>query len=212
MGPDRLRAPSAKEFKKIGQHLVLTTAILASCASSSDAQSTPKSEPLSNQHSANHLELPSPVIEAEVKTSDQNAVKLSELELQPYEVTVSEIPNEDKEEISSNNKNTKNLSNEDNLSPITGYYCQYIPGHIRGDGGGYCGLTAMGIQVEPGIAACGANFPLGVYIEIEGFGRFLCADRGYLSPNQIDIFFETNEQLEKSQKPDFARVTTVNNP
>ena len=212
MGPDRFRRiPSAKEFKKIGQHLVLATAILASSASSSDPQSTPKAEPLSNQYSENTLELFSPAIEAEVETSNQNAIELSEIEFEPYVVSLSEIPNKDGK-TDRKNEDTKSLSNESILSHITGYYCQYIPGHLRGDGGGYCGLTAMGIQVEPGMAACGSNYPLGVYIEVERLGRFLCADRGLLSPNQIDIFFETNEQLEKSQKPDSARVTIVNNP
>lgn len=212
MGPDRFRRiPSAKEFKKIGQHLVLATAVLASSASSSDAQSTPKTQPLSNQYSTSTLELFTPVTEAEVKTTDQKTVELSDIEIQPYVVEVSEILNKDGNN-ESDNKHTKSFSNESSLSPITGYYCQYIPGYFRGDGGGYCNLTAMGIQVAPGMAACGSNYPLGVYIDIESFGRYLCADRGLLSPNQIDIFFETNEQLEKSQKPDFARVTIVNNP
>lgn len=214
VGPDRLRRiPSAEKFKKIGQHLMLATVVLASSASSPDAQSTPKFEPLSNHHSTKHLELPSPVIETEVNTSNQNTVKLSELENQQYEFNLSEILDKGKREISSDNKNAKSLSNDDNLSPITGYYCRYIPGYIIGDWGGYCGLTKMGIPVEPGIAACGIEYPLGSYIEVEGFGRLFCADRGgELSPSQVDIFFETNEQLEKSNKPDFAKVKIVDNP
>lgn len=95
------------------------------------------------------------------------------------------------------------------LSPITGYYCDQIPGYPVGDGGGYCGPTASGELPGPGIAACGEKWPLGTKLKVEGFGEVVCLDRGRLAQNQVDIFFPTNKDLAESGKPDWAEITEV---
>ena len=79
------------------------------------------------------------------------------------------------------------------LGFVTGYYCQQVAGWPPGDGGGYCGTMANGEIVYPGAAACGAAWALGTVLDIEGYGRVVCADRGLLGYHQVDIFFETNE-------------------
>lgn len=95
------------------------------------------------------------------------------------------------------------------LSQITGYYCEQIPGFPVGDGGGYCGTTASGELAQLGTAACGEKWPLGTKLNIEGFGQVTCLDRGYLGWDQVDIFFPTNRDLAQSSKPDWAKVEVV---
>lgn len=73
---------------------------------------------------------------------------------------------------------------------ITFYCCE-------GQGCGYCGTTASGIQVQPGVAACGSNYAMGTkfMIDADPTGRvYECLDRGWLAPNQVDIFFYTREE------------------
>lgn len=95
------------------------------------------------------------------------------------------------------------------LHRITGYYCQQIPGYPVGDGGGYCGITRLGVSVSLGIAACGSNFQLSSEIEVEGVGKLLCDDTGILAEDQVDIYYPTNQDLALSQKPDWARVRVI---
>jgi len=95
------------------------------------------------------------------------------------------------------------------LSPITGYYCQYVPGFPRGDGGGYCNITASGKVPQRGMAACGPKYPLGTAVNIQGYGTVVCEDRGHLAYNQVDIFFPTNAELYTAGFPLRAVVTIV---
>lgn len=95
------------------------------------------------------------------------------------------------------------------VSRITGYYCQQVPGYYIGDGGGFCGRTASGEIVRPGVAACGYKWKLGTELHIEGYGEVVCLDRGHLAWNQVDVFFPTNKDLVESGKPEWARVTAV---
>jgi len=99
--------------------------------------------------------------------------------------------------------------NEADLSRITGYYCEQVPGYPIGDGGGYCGNTASGEPVRSGIAACGDQWSLRTKLFIEDWGEVECLDRGYLGYNQIDIFFPTNKDWVESGKPDWAKVTII---
>lgn len=96
-------------------------------------------------------------------------------------------------------------------APITGYYCQYVPGYTYGDGGGYCGTTASGIVVGTyaNMAACGWGWNLGDVIEIDGYGRVICYDTGHLGRYQIDLFFYTNAQMDLSGKPEVALIRWV---
>lgn len=97
----------------------------------------------------------------------------------------------------------------DELSPITGYYCEQIPGYPVGDGGGYCGPTASGQLPRLGTAACGEKWPLGTRVRITGYGEVTCLDRGYLGWNQVDVFFPTNRDLAESNLPSEAVVEVV---
>lgn len=92
---------------------------------------------------------------------------------------------------------------------ITGYYCEYVPGYPRGDGGGFCGTTRSGAPVAEGTAACGSNWPIGTTLRIEGYGTVVCTDTGNLSNNQVDIFFRTNERLHNAGIPFQSNVSIV---
>jgi|GEM_PF-2423761 len=54
------------------------------------------------------------------------------------------------------------------------------------------GITASGRKVKQGVtAACPPHIPLGTWIEIEGFGKRRCDDRGgAIKGNKIDIYVE----------------------
>ena len=68
---------------------------------------------------------------------------------------------------------------------------------------------ASGRVVYVGAAACGSRWPLGTVLEIEGYGRVTCEDRGLLAANQVDLFFETNADLYGSEWPRRANVEIV---
>jgi hypothetical protein len=61
------------------------------------------------------------------------------------------------------------------------YYCEHLdPGVGGGDGGGFCGHTADGSAVAPGVAACDAAY-LGQLFRIQGDPAnriYRCADTG----------------------------------
>lgn len=99
------------------------------------------------------------------------------------------------------------------IAPITGYYCEQIPGYPVGDGGGWCGITASGAQVAPGMAACGYNWNMGDVLHIQGHGNVVCTDRGHLNPNQVDVFYQNNAglygDLANGSLPTQAEVTKI---
>jgi 3D (Asp-Asp-Asp) domain-containing protein len=71
---------------------------------------------------------------------------------------------------------------------ITGYYCEYDNGYY-GDGGGFCGHMANGVNTHAGAAACGPSYPLGTVFNIEGYGEVTCEDRGGgIGDDHIDVF------------------------
>jgi 3D (Asp-Asp-Asp) domain-containing protein len=58
------------------------------------------------------------------------------------------------------------------------------------------GITASGIKVAiKRTIACPPTFPFGVKLEIEGYGTFVCEDRGgAIKGNHIDIYVETKSE------------------
>lgn len=52
----------------------------------------------------------------------------------------------------------------------------------------YCGLTASGVPVGPGVAACPSWMPFGTVLRVEGIGTVTCWDRG---PDWLDLWFPT---------------------
>jgi len=58
------------------------------------------------------------------------------------------------------------------------------------------GITASGIKVAiKRTIACPPAFPFGVKLEIEGYGTFVCEDRGgAIKGNHIDIYVETKSE------------------
>jgi 3D (Asp-Asp-Asp) domain-containing protein len=58
------------------------------------------------------------------------------------------------------------------------------------------GITASGLLVkESHTIACPPQFPLGTKINIEGYGDFVCEDRGgAIKGNHVDIYMETKAQ------------------
>lgn len=58
------------------------------------------------------------------------------------------------------------------------------------------GITASGVKVqEKRTIACPQKFPFGAKIEIEGFGTYVCEDRGgAIKGNKIDIYVETKAE------------------
>lgn len=185
--------------------------VLASSASPSEAQFTPKTQDLSNGTVSSHEVIKDFNQLPEIAASTDNSVSVAELANQ------SEAKDFELKSLDGGNqpKTTEVVASpappipRNALSKITGYYCQQVPGYRIWDGGGYCGLTKSGIPVESGIAACGEKYPLGTEIEVVGVGRLVCADRGLLEPDQVDIFFKTNKDLEEAQIPSRAHVTMI---
>lgn len=72
---------------------------------------------------------------------------------------------------------------------ISIYCCRNDPG------GAYCGTTASGVLVAPGVAACSMDWPLGTRFSIQGDTvhpqGVACQDRGsaVTSPHHLDVFF-----------------------
>ncbi|MDP1620689.1 MAG: 3D domain-containing protein [bacterium] len=58
------------------------------------------------------------------------------------------------------------------------------------------GITASGLKVkESHTIACPPQFPLGTKINIEGYGNFVCEDRGgAIKGNHFDIYMQTKKQ------------------
>jgi len=58
------------------------------------------------------------------------------------------------------------------------------------------GITASGLKVkENHTIACPPQFPLGTKINIEGYGNFVCEDRGgAIKGNHFDIYMQTKNQ------------------
>ncbi|MDP1884666.1 MAG: 3D domain-containing protein [Candidatus Moranbacteria bacterium] len=58
------------------------------------------------------------------------------------------------------------------------------------------GITASGLKVkERHTIACPPQFPLGTKINIEGYGNFVCEDRGgAIKGNHFDIYMQTKKQ------------------
>ncbi|KKR20441.1 MAG: Conserved protein YuiC [Candidatus Moranbacteria bacterium GW2011_GWA2_39_41] len=58
------------------------------------------------------------------------------------------------------------------------------------------GITASGLKVkENHTIACPPQFPLGTKMSIEGYGTFVCEDRGgAIKGNHIDIYMQTKKQ------------------
>ncbi len=57
------------------------------------------------------------------------------------------------------------------------------------------GITASGIKVHEGTLACPPQYPFGTEIKIEGYGKFVCEDRGgAIKGNKFDIYMPTKKQ------------------
>jgi 3D (Asp-Asp-Asp) domain-containing protein len=58
------------------------------------------------------------------------------------------------------------------------------------------GITASGLKVkENHTVACPPSFPLGTKIKIEGYGVYVCEDRGgAIKGNHIDIYMKTKKE------------------
>lgn len=58
------------------------------------------------------------------------------------------------------------------------------------------GITASGLKVAVGrTIACPPTFPFGAKLEIEGYGVYVCEDRGgAIKGNHIDIYMETKKE------------------
>ena len=58
------------------------------------------------------------------------------------------------------------------------------------------GITASGIKVqEKRTIACPPEFPFGVKMNIEGYGTFVCEDRGgAIKGNHVDIYMKTKAE------------------
>ncbi len=58
------------------------------------------------------------------------------------------------------------------------------------------GITASGLKVKAKrTIACPSSFPFGVKLKIEGYGTFVCEDRGgAIKGNHIDIYVETKKE------------------
>ncbi len=75
-------------------------------------------------------------------------------------------------------------------TPITFYSC-------LGPRGGFCGAMSSGNVVYEGAAACGSAYALGDRVSIVGdpTGRvYVCEDRGWLAPTQVDVFWYREEE------------------
>lgn len=68
---------------------------------------------------------------------------------------------------------------------LTIYCCKGDPGGV------YCGLTASGVQVAPGMAACSLYWPFGTRFRLPSGTIVVCEDRGsaVTSRNHLDVFF-----------------------
>ncbi len=58
------------------------------------------------------------------------------------------------------------------------------------------GITASGVKVkENRTLACPPQFPFGTKIQIEGYGTYVCEDRGgAIKSNHVDIYMETKKE------------------
>ena len=57
------------------------------------------------------------------------------------------------------------------------------------------GITASGIKAHKGTLACPPQYPFGTKIKIEGYGIYVCEDRGgAIKGNKFDIYMPTKKQ------------------
>jgi hypothetical protein len=62
---------------------------------------------------------------------------------------------------------------------------------------GFCGYTASGVQVGPGVAACSYNLAFGTQFYILGDPSgmiWTCLDRGWLSDTWVDVWFYSDAE------------------
>ena len=74
-------------------------------------------------------------------------------------------------------------------SVVTFYSSQDYPGRTA-DGTSTVGALASGDW----IAAGGSRYRLGDVVDVDGFGQYRIADRGHLSPDQVDILVATTAE------------------
>ena len=75
------------------------------------------------------------------------------------------------------------------LYRTTGYVASEFPG-LTADGTSTLGALARGEQ----IAAGSWNLPLGTYVEVDGYGIYRIADRGYLDARHVDLLVSTRAE------------------
>jgi 3D (Asp-Asp-Asp) domain-containing protein len=57
------------------------------------------------------------------------------------------------------------------------------------------GITSSGIKVHDGTIACPPEFPFGAKMKIEGYGTYICEDRGgAIKGNHVDIYMENKSE------------------
>lgn len=57
------------------------------------------------------------------------------------------------------------------------------------------GITASGVKVHKGTLACPPQYPFGTKMKIEGYGTFVCEDRGgAIKGNKFDIYVKTKKE------------------
>lgn len=80
---------------------------------------------------------------------------------------------------------------------------------------GFCGYTASGVQVGPGVAACSYNLAFGTQFYILGdpSGRvWTCLDRGWLADTWVDVWFYSDAEgwAYTSALGDYVTIVIIN--
>lgn len=226
MGPEAKNVlPSAINFKKKLWRPIAALAVMLSVAVVYD-----ESQPLVNHEQAslqNQVVQPKerfqgPYPENSLTNTLNGSFTISDLQESQQEISLMlqlskeklpESPITQENQPSAPITTPKDTGDQPGLSRITGYYCEQIPGYPIGDGGGYCTGTASGEQLRAeDSAACGAKWPMETKLQIEGYKQVTCIDTGYLAWDQVDVWFPTNKDLEDSNKPQWAKITVVENP
>jgi hypothetical protein len=140
--------------------------------------------------------------DTDYRSPEERKYFLAECIIEP-ETEVTIIPETQSSETNSipeilvQEQSPKTLTGEMVLAHTTEYYCEQVPGApIIGDGGGWCGTTASGQPVGPGVAACSYNWELGTRLYIEEYNEEVtCLDRGLGEAPWVDIWRENNSQL-----------------
>lgn len=223
MGPEAKNVlPSAINFKKKLWRPIAALAVMLSVAVVYD-----ESQPLVNPErtsAQNYLTLPQEHTK-DLHSHEDLSQKLSGSIIisKPYEeqnekrdLIMTRKLKLDKQRLLENAPESSVVSQSDDnlpiLSRITGYYCRQVPGYPVGDGGGYCEGTSSGEELRAeDSAACSEKWPEGTILQIEGYKQVKCVDAGYLAWDQVDVWFPTNKDLEDSNKPQWAKITVVEN-